>query len=155
MYFKTKRTSATGKKFQTLMQKRAKVLEAQNKLSKKYGFEAYRQGYWNVWGGISSCAKFKETPNPKNWKKGATAGEYMPSLRSKVGKKINEDFENLPTISFQELNACVGLSKKMGHIGFSGEKNPDYFGFSVNNKWDFEVPDDCTEITYSEYKEIF
>lgn len=154
MYYITKKESKTGLKFQELIAERDKCTEAAVILSKKYGFEEWRQGYWKAFGGISSCI-FKEQPDKKIWGKGAAPGEYMPKRNSKIGKQINQEFDELPTVSLFQLNKCIGWeSSGFQSIGFSFG-NDEYFGFSVSEKRNLTVPEDCEEVTTSRYRELF
>ena len=84
MYFITKRTSKTGKKFQKIANKLDVCFENQKALAEKYGFTSWRGAYWVVAGGISSVMFPKGTTiDIKVWKE-VKKGEYMPAL---VGKK--------------------------------------------------------------------
>ena len=33
--------------------------------------------------------------------------------------------------------------------------NDEYYGFIVGENWDFKIPEDCEEITVSEYNKLF
>ena len=155
-YFITEKTSETGKKFQAIAAKRQIVREAALQLAKKYGFQEWRSSYWSVFGGISSCSRFDETPDSKIWGKGAQLGEYYPKKNSKIGKTIHEEFKNLPIVSTEELNMCVGFDgAPFSTIGYS-ENNDVYFGFSIDDKWEITIPKDCEEVTLTKYKkELF
>ena len=155
MYFITERNSETGKKFQQVERKSEECFNAQKQLANKYKFHSWREGYWVVYGGMSSCLNFDETPDSKIWGKGFGNGEYFPKKNSKIGKEINKEIEQLPKVTIDELNQCVGFNgAPFKTIGFSA-KNDKFFGFSVGENWDFIPPTDCKEITTSEYRELF
>ncbi len=156
MYFITKKDSETGQKFQGIVEKHKIVHQARFEFCNKYGFDAYRQDAWAVYGGISSCGEFKETPDPKIWGKGSGKGEFFPKANSKDGKIIRQEIENLPVVSRHELNMCVGYEAgaPFNVIGFA-QSNPEYFGFTTGNEWGIKIPADCEEVMYSKYQELF
>jgi hypothetical protein len=92
------------------------------------------------------------------WKSsGYGPNEWMPKLSTKEGKAIMAEINALPIVDIDELNAVVGYEGnhfKSSHIGFSYE-NKAYYGFILSDKWEVTPPDDCEEITASEYKKLF
>jgi len=155
MYFKTKKDSETGKKFQEIVEKKENAFIAQLEFAEKHGFKSWRQAYWAVFGGISSCCDFIKEPDGKIWGKSEAKNEFFPKKNTKEGKKIYEEIEKLPQVSIREINNCVGFKEKMSKtIGFAWT-NDEYYGFVVGDNWDFIVPEDCEEITLSEYKKLF
>ena len=156
MYFITEKNSETGKKFQKIANKLNVCFENQKALAKKYGFTSWRGAYWVVAGGISSVMFTKGTTiDIKVWKE-VKKGEYMPRLNTKQGKAIQADLEQAITISKAELNACIGWDEGFSkHIGFC-KANNEYFGFTIDDDWtDIIIPNDCTEITATKYRELF
>nr|DAD67779.1 MAG TPA: hypothetical protein [Siphoviridae sp. ctjjE1] len=156
MYFITEKNSETGKKFQKIANKLNVCFENQKALAKKYGFTSWRGAYWVVAGGISSVMFPKGTTiDIKVWKE-VKKGEYMPRLNTKQGKAIQADLEQAITISKAELNACIGWDEGFSkHIGFC-KANNEYFGFTIDDDWtDIIIPNDCTEITATKYRELF
>ncbi len=155
MYFITPKKSKTGQKFQKIYDKRDICFDAQEAFSNKYKFKTWRHAYNVAFGGMCSCADFEETPNPKIWGKGAVDGEYFPKKNSNEGKAILNEIRDLPTVSQDELNMCIGFDgapfKTIGFCWFSDE----YFGFSVGEKWHVKIPDDCEEVTTTKYRETF
>tara|TARA_R110000796_G_scaffold236610_1_gene356104 strand:+ start:109 stop:579 length:471 start_codon:yes stop_codon:yes gene_type:complete len=155
MKFKTLKTTETGKKFTALFEKSKIAKQDAKDFSNKYGFSKYRGGYWCCFGGISSCLDFKETPDKKIWGKGAEKGEFMPKGNSKIGKSIQKEIDDLTVVTGEELNECIGVEKEPFHtIGFTFN-NDEYYGFIVGENWDFKIPEDCEEITVSEYNKLF
>ena len=156
MYFITEKNSETGKNFQKIANKLDVCFENQKALAEKYGFTSWRGAYWVVAGGISSVMFPKGTTiDIKVWKE-VKKGEYMPRLNTKQGKAIQADLEQAITISKAELNACIGWDEGFSkHIGFC-KANNEYFGFTIDDDWtDIIIPNDCTEITATKYRELF
>ena len=156
MYFITKRTSKTGKKFQKIANKLDVCFENQKALAEKYGFTSWRGAYWVVAGGISSVMFPKGTTiDIKVWKE-VKKGEYMPRLNTKQGKAIQADFDQAVTLSKAELNACIGWEEGFSKsIGFDSS-NDKYFGFTLDDDWDdITISADCSEITKTKYRELF
>ena len=156
IYYITAKGSNTGVKFNEISKKWDAVYEAQKALANKYGFSEWRRGYWLAYGGISSVRGLKNVDS-KIWKKAkeVDADSYTPKRSSKEGKAIYDEFRGLPTISIEELNACIGFEEDLVKcIGFACN-NEDYFGFITDEKWNIEVPSDCEEVTYIRYRELF
>ena len=156
MHFITEKNSETGKNFQKIADKLDVCFENQKALAEKYGFTSWRGAYWVVAGGISSVMFPKGTTiDIKVWKE-VKKGEYMPRLNTKQGKAIQADLEQAITISKAELNACIGWDEGFSkHIGFC-KANNEYFGFTIDDDWtDIIIPNDCTEITATKYRELF
>ena len=155
MHYITKKTSETGKKFEKISIKRRLAHEDAKAFAEKYGFQQYRQANWVVFGGISSCIDFDETPDKKIWGKGAVTGEFMPKRNSKIGKAIHQEIMYLTHVNNKQLNDCIGWSKcGFNTIGYA-EDSDTYFGFSVKEEWKIDIPMDCEEILTSKYRELF
>ena len=157
MYFITEKNSETGKKFQKIMDKLDVCRKDQKALADKYGFTSWRRAYWKAAGGISSVIFPKgATIDTKVWKQIKGKDEYMPRLNIKQGKAIQADFDEAITVTKAELNACIGWDEGFSKsIGFDGD-NDKYFGFTIDDDWtDIIIPNDCTEITATKYREFF
>jgi len=153
MYFITKRTSETGKKFQKIEDKSKLIHEQQVALSKEIGFKQWRGGYWMVYGGFSSLI-FDENPDPKIFKR-VNGNEWMPKKNCKEGKEIQSKLNSADVVQKHELNMCVGFDgEPFETIGFAAT-NDQFFGFIIDAKWEHDAPKDCEEVTYSKYKELF
>ncbi len=153
MYFMTHNDSDTGLKFAYVQFDMEEAIEAQKAMATKYGFEAWRPGYWSLAGRFSSVV-FKEAPDMKLWKLVKGDNEYMPRLTSKAGKSIDAEFSKMPWVPNWRLNECVGIKDQFGHIGVCWN-HPDLLGFSVPDEWEFTCPADCREITRTEYLQTF
>ena len=156
MYFITKKDSETGKKFQKIVDKFDICFENQKALANKYGFTSWRGAYWVIAGGISSVIFPKDTiVDTKVWKKVKDRkNEYTPRLNTKQGKSVQADFEQAPTITKSELNACIDWDEAFSNIGFD-KGNDKYFGFCVGEDCNVVIPKDCEEITTTKYRELF
>ena len=157
MYFITEKNGKTGKKFQKIADKLDVCFENQKALAEKYGFTSWRGERWVVAGGISSVIFPKGTTiDTKVWKQIKGKDEYMPRLNIKQGKAIQADFDQAITVTKAELNACIGWNEGFSkHIGFC-KANNEYFGFTIDDDWtDIIIPNDCTEITATKYRELF
>lgn len=156
MYFITKKDSETGKKFQQIANKMVVCYEYQKVLADKYGFTSWRGAYWVIAGGISSVIFPKDTiVDTKVWKKVKDRkNEYTPRLNTKQGKSVQADFEQAPTITKSELNACIDWDEAFSNIGFD-KGNDKYFGFCVGEDCNVVIPKDCEEITTTKYRELF
>ncbi len=153
MYFITEKDTETGKKFQAFFEKAAICSKAQKEICNEFGFTKFRPSvnFITATGGISSVI-FEETPNSKLWKL-IDYNEYTPNKRTKEGKALYKRLLELPITTRAELNECVGFEEDMFQtIGYT--YNNECFGFEVNSSWSFAKPEDCTEITETEYKSI-
>ena len=144
MYFKTKKNSNTGKKFQVINDKLNMCFNAQIEFINSINAKQFRPGIWLAAGGISSII-FDENYNvPKHFKLlKDTFNEYMPKLNCKDGKIIQEKIDKLPTVSIRELNNCIGFKEDMFKtIGFN-MSNDEYFIFTTREEWNITIPNDC------------
>lgn len=154
MKFITKKDSETGKKFQKISEARKIAFNAQKAFAKKHGFKGFRPAYWVAFGGMSSCADFKETPNSSIWKK-FLSGEYYPKKSTKEGKLIWQEIQDLPKVEIDDLNMCIGFNgAPFKTIGFA-ENNDEFFGFIVGEKWGAKIPSDCEEVTTTIFNNLF
>lgn len=155
MFFITSKASKTGNKFSKISKLRKDCFEAQKVFSKKYGFGSWRQAMWSVFGGMSSCCDFKSKPDSRLWKV-VEGNEYFPKKNCKEAKVIYDEIKALPKVSINELNECIGFVDGFPFktIGFA-ENNDEYFGFQVKSEWNVEIPEDCKEVTETEYNKLF
>lgn len=153
MKFKTLKTSETGKKFAEIVKLRTETQEAAREIAKEMGFNRWYGSRFAVWGGISKII-FDTDPDISIWKKEGDA--FSPRRNIKEGKKIAQRLDALPVVTVDQLNQCVGYDgAPFNTIGFCSLTNPVYYGFSLADDWKFEKPEDCEEITVSEYNELF
>lgn len=154
MYFITKKSSETGKKFQSINKRATICVNAAHAILDRLGATEYCPKRWSAWGGIEIVV-FENEPDMKIWKKhNDVINGYTPRMSSKEGKAIREEFDSLPTVDWDELNACIGFDGDFKKIGFD-PNNDEYFAFTIKEDWDVKIPSDCEEITTSKYKELF
>lgn len=152
MKFKTKRTSETGKKFLELEKELRAAKEATLQFIDEIGAEAYRPGYFSLQGGIGEIYFPKGYEIPKYFKKSRWDG-YVPNLKYKQGKILQAKINKLPTVRWDKANACIGYEAIDSHIGYSFQ-HPDYILYTTKEKWNCPTPDDCEEITTTEFNEL-
>jgi len=154
MRFKTLKTSQTGLKFKELQKRVDHCVAAQERLAEKLGFQQYKKVYNSAWGGIS-CVIFTKkdsVPNPRLWKKRHYG--VFPKKNTYAGRKLAKQFEDLPIIYTHELNNCVGFDgAPFKSIGCCFN-HPEWMLFSLEDDWTFTIPEDCIEITTTEYKDL-
>ncbi len=156
MYLKILKTSDTGKKFQALLAKSEECIKVRKDFLLKLNASGYCEDRWAVFGGCEVVC-FEETPDLKIWKRiKEVKNGYQPKLTSKKGVEINKEMINLPSVSRNELNSCIGFDDEVfSCIGFNWQ-HPNYFAVKVDETWDIEeIPSDCEEILYSEYMKMF
>lgn len=153
MYFKTLRTSETGKKFTAIIEKISVTNQASKEFAKKYDVKAWRPDGFAAFGGIATVM-LNNPPDKKLWKlrKGKT-DEYVPNYKTNEGKIVEKELTGVPVVSRHELNMCIGFEADFKSIGFNNSDK--YFGYTTNDEWNVPVPDDCTEITRTEYLKLF
>lgn len=155
IYFITTPVTETGKKFRELELKVEECFQARKKFLKKYGVKEYRPHQLDPFGGVCSCF-FDNEPSLLLWRrlyKGEN--EYLPNKKTKEGKALFKELDELPTVTSLQLNMCIGFNaiffKRIGYNSIIGK----LYGFSLNTDWGIKVPSDCTELTYTEYAKTF
>jgi len=153
MKFKTLRISETGKKFAQVELKADEVIKAAVNLANEIGFETWRPSRWSVYGGVEFVGfKTEGNPDPKIWKN--TEHGFQPRKNTHQGRIISEKLRQLPVVSKDELNQCIGYDgAPFKTIGFD-RSNPIYFLFETGENWGCKIPEDCEEITVSEYRKL-
>jgi hypothetical protein len=104
-----------------------------------------------AYGGIIKCF-FSDQPDMKIWKK--VENGYFPRSNTKKGKEIIKKLNELPILSNTELNSVIGWDEEINAIGFNHGFNSNYYGFITDVSWKIDIPDDCTEITVTEYNSL-
>lgn len=156
MFYITKQETETGKQFTKLLAKAEIAINCQKSISTKYGFKAYRGAFISIWGGLSSCLDFDKQLDKSVWGKGVEKGEFFPKKSSKLGKEILKEIAAMPCVTISDLNHCIGYHEgpPFRRIGFSFN-NDGVYGFTVGREWMVEIPDDCIEVTETEYHNLF
>lgn len=172
MYFKTDKNSATGAKFTALVEKMKEAREAQIKLLEPLNVTEWNSSAFYIAGGEISSIVTQTPPDPKQWVPFKMENRYAPNKRTKAGKELLAQMDKLPRVNRSDLNACVGWNQRWSCIGFAIGEN--HYGFIVNEKYivlgpplaikcgayqederNNPIPDDCTEITFTEYNTLF
>jgi hypothetical protein len=156
MRYITKKDSETGKKFLEVKKKMDEAQKAQRALALELGAKEWREGYFVRFGGISSLIfPDPEQVDKKVWKNvNKVKDEWMPRLTNKVGRAIHERIDNLPVVTSLDLNKCIGFNDKFKGIGVDFN-NEEYISYITQPEWNAPVPEDCEEITYTRYNEMF
>lgn len=150
MYFITKRTSETGKKFAEVEAKAKQSHQDIVKLGEELGFDEWRE--WNnVFRGNIAEIIFKIPPDERVYKK--VDSGWMPRLNTKKGKEIQAKIDAVTKVHRSEVNNCIGFQGRWKTIGWVWS-DKEYYGFSVDETWKVEIPSDCEEVTASRYKAL-
>ena len=110
MYYITKKSTETGRKFQALSDQIQKSWDAHVAFSDKYKFKQWRGSSMYAFGDITACIEFEEEPDLRIWKKGQWLNSFTPKKNTKEGKAIAKEIEDLPKVSKQNLNMCIGYN---------------------------------------------
>ena len=156
MYYITKRTSETGKKFQVVENKIKEIQKHTQGLMDEIGFVKWRSNPIMAYGGFWSLI-FEKEQDLKIFKRvnKTFPNEYMPRLNSKRGKEIQLKLDEAPVLTNEDLNSCIGIDDSIfRRIGFAW-RNSEYFGFKTLDESECNIPSDCQEVTYSQYKLMF
>ena len=157
MYYITRKNSETGKKMQELLDKASAIRKEISEYLKLLGANP------NQWGSSDRymlqthfySALFDETPDMKIWKEcKELPGTYQPRRMNYEGKKIALKFESIEPIERDAINEIIGYGQVFRYAGYNIH-NPDYFCFKIEESWNHTMPEDCEEITYKRYLELF
>jgi hypothetical protein len=151
-YFKTSRQSETGKKLKQIFDKAENFDKKVEELKEKYGFKGI---VYNIffYKGISAVLLDEEV-DKTIWRKvkGVKDGYW---IRERGAKAIKQDFDNWKELSIyrQDLDEIIGGGDPFCQAGFD-MSNPDYYLFNIDEDWEYDVPEDCEEISNLEYKKL-
>lgn len=157
MYYITPKTSNTGKKMQELLKKAVDIRKEISDYLKLIGANHDKWGcndrYFQMTNFFS--ALFTETPDLKIWKESKKLpGTYEPRRMSYEGKKIALKFESIEPIDLDAINEIIGYNGVFNIAGYD-INNEDCYCFIVDKEWKHTMPEDCEEITYKRYLELF
>lgn len=155
-YYRTLRTSETGKKFQKIERNTIEADKAISELKNKYGFDNHYSSDEYAYGNIAAVVfPAGMELDMQAWKEAKNVGynAYSPRLGNKKGKAIKKDFDAVPRAMRYDIDEIVGVQQVFQHIGFT-MSDDTYFGFVVGAKWSVKIPKDCEEITASEYENL-
>lgn len=149
-----KKSSATGKKIANIFTRADEAWEQEKKIVSSFGAEQFSRRSDCMGGGITSL-RFEEVPDMRVWKEhGQYHNHYSPRRNTKKGMEIQDMFDAVPMVKRFDLDEVLGNNdpfRSMGFIRGSGE----YFGFTIGDDWNIDLPDDAKEVTVAEYKKIF
>ena len=157
MYYITRKNSETGKKMQELLDKASAIRKEISEYLKLVGANPNQwvssDNYFFNTGVIAVV--FDKEPDLKIWKVFKNfPNSYQPRITTYEGKKIQAKFDSIEAIDRVDLNRIVGFGQVFQHVGFDlGSK--DYFCFMLREDWRHTMPEDCEEITYKRYLELF
>lgn len=157
MYYITPKTSETGKKMQALLQRAAAIRKEISDYLKLVGANSDKWGCSDRYSLQTNffSALFEKTPDLKIWKESKKLpGTYEPRRMNYEGKKIALKFESIESIDRYAINEIIGYGEVFRFAGFD-VNNQDYFCFKIEESWNHTMPEDCEEITYKKYLEIF
>ncbi|MDV3662452.1 hypothetical protein CMU51_00050 [Elizabethkingia anophelis] len=155
IYFKTLKTSETGEKAQNLVDKSCDIAKKILAFCQEIGAtKSYvTSGHSCLNTGIIAV-QFETEPDMKHWKNMKDfEGYYAPRLTSKLGRDIHRRMELFDIIFRHDIDEIIGIQEPFRHCGFSTSKG-EHFGFIIDEDWNHTMPDDCIEITFSEYKNL-
>ncbi len=161
MYFKVEAGTETFEKFQALRKRVKEVNNAAGDVAEKYGSKGWAKRNGVAFGGIS-CIQLESKPEGFRIVEKAR-GLYYPNARNKEATK---EFSELPTISYDEINAIIGYEggqtfpSERGQFGmvwvncFSYDILDDCVLIEIEDKTKYEPIKDCVEILASEFHRI-
>ena len=157
MYYITRTKSETGKKMQELLDKASAIRKEISEYLKLLGanpksWVSSDKYFFNT---VVRAVLFESEPDMKIWKVFKNfPNSYQPRITTYEGKKIQAKLDSIEAIDRVDLNRIVGFGQVFQHVGFDlGSK--DYFCFMLREDWQHTMPEDCEEITYKRYLELF
>ena len=157
MYYITRKNSETGKKMQELLDKASAIRKEISEYLKLLGanpksWVSSDKYFFNT---VVIAVLFESEPDMKIWKVFKNfPNSYQPRITTYEGKKIQAKLDSIEAIDRVDLNRIVGFAQVFQHVGFDlGSK--DYFCFMLREDWRHTMPEDCEEITYKRYLELF
>lgn len=157
IYYKTPKTSETGKKVAELIAKGAEIRKQIEAFIKEIGAKDQYLKNQRMLFGTGICAvQFDETPDFVLWKKFRSYNGpetfYEPRLNAKEGRALAARFSSFGEVERSDLDNCVGWDSFLQNIGF--DNNDTHFYFALDPDWKHPMPKDCVEITTSEYLNV-
>ena len=150
MYYKVLKGTKLYDQLTELMKECRRCNNASLKLAKEVGAVSVRGARMRLAGGISSF--LIETGKPDGWKASGTniPNEYYPS-KLKANKELRERIDNLPVVTYKQLNDMVGYDDIFGHPGFVTKKNVILLDFTEKMMQNLKPVKDMVEITRTEF----
>lgn len=150
-YYITSAKSQTGQNLQVIANKVEEIRKIIARIGGELGFTQWREHNLYAFGGIAGVGL--KNPDLKLWKR-VEDGFYMPRLNSKKGKHLRDILSDIPVVSHAELNSTIGFKKAplLSSIGYRKGKNK--FGICVFANWKVNMPENCKEVTFTEYEKL-
>lgn len=156
LYYKTLKNSNTGNKLQALIDKGNEVEKQINSYMDELGAgrKYLVNGRYIFHTGICGIL-FSEIPDMKVWKNfQGFENYYKPRLSSKLGKEIRTKLDSFDLIDRDEIGKTFGFDSFLSDPGFQNRKESDFFGIGMDSNWFFNMPEEFTEITFTEYQKL-
>ena len=157
MYYITRKNSETGKKMQELLKKAADIRKEISDYLKLIGanHDKWVTSDHYILNTNVRAVLFETEPDMKIWKVFKhIPNSYQPRLNNYEGKKIQSKFDSIESIDRVDLNKVVGFGQVFQRIGVDVDSK-EYFCFMLREEWNHTMPEDCEEITYAKYLELF
>ena len=158
MYYITPKNSETGKKIQQIL---IEASRSQLQISNYLKLLGANHDKWISTGlyntGFQS-AYFNEIPDLSKWKYIKKTNSYIPRTDTHEGLKIYLTLQQINTITKKDFCEIFGATNKvsMSQCFFSIYPDVKFYGFNMNIRFlEKPFPEDCTEITYAKYLELF
>lgn len=154
LYYKTPKNSETGLKVQELRNEADEKQKEIEKYVKSLGAKPdWVSSDTYLWRTDLSGVEFEEEPDLKKWRvlkeyKGPEIF-YVPRRGSKENIKLSDEFHSFKGIFKSRLNDCVGFGCVFRNVGFTCGN--EFYYFVLASSWEHKMPEDCVEITTSEY----
>lgn len=156
IYYKTKKTSATGQKIQNLIDRACNAVSEINQFVDELNSDRkYLMSDRCILGTGIAGLRFAEEPDLKIWKKFQRyPGYYSPRMSSKQGKAIQQKMNAFHRVERSEIGEAIGLNDFFKKPGLNIIKDSEYFGIIIDADWNHTMPGDCIEITATEYNSL-
>lgn len=156
MYFEVRKDSETHENLKVFWKKRLEAENVAKFLVKELGCQQYYKKI-GFYGGIDGIV-FKEKQDKSLWKK--VCNDQFAYYPTKKNAEIYNKIENLPVISYEELNSIIGFTSQRIEVGkkatWIASTGLNYrngtFSFEVDDACVFTPSADLEEIIFSRYK---
>ena len=156
LYFKTLKTSETGIAMQKLIDEGKVIANKIVTFLEEIG-ATDRYLHSGVFHTGLGGVQFDTDVDLKIWKSFDRVRHpffFCPRTNSKAGKALAEKFYSFGKIDRSDINKVIGYGQLFNNCGLFSDKNGEYFGFIIDSEWNHKMPDDCIEITGSEYDKM-
>jgi len=157
MYYKTLKSSETGKKFTEFRNRQEEVDTKAREFISKVGAERWLPASFCIAGGVRQVIFPKGYEVPKCWRLADKKyNSYAPRESVKEGNQLAAEMAALPTISIAEFHDVFNYkcSASFSHAGYATA--PEHYVFTIfkEDLNSYTPPSDCVEILQSEYLKL-